>query len=104
MDAAETDGDVFRAIADPTRRAIVAALAERALGVHEISARFPMSRPAISKHLRVLGEAGLVAYRRDGKGNLYTLNREPLEQVAAWLDRFWAGRLDLLKRLAEGDS
>lgn len=93
--------DPFRAIADPTRREILSALAERPLAVHEIAERFDVSRPAISKHLRILGEAGLVASTRSGKENLYELRAEAFAPVAEWLGGFWSGRLDLLKRMAE---
>ena len=104
MAADESGFDVFRAIADPNRRLIIAALAERPLAVHEISTRFPISRPAISKHLRLLGEAGLVAHRRRGKENVYALDPAPFAALADWLGLYWSGRLQLLKRIAEGDS
>ena len=93
--------DPFRAIADPVRREILAALSARPMPVHEIAQRFAISRPAISKHLRVLGEAGLVQATRAGKENLYELRREAFEPVARWLNGFWAGRLELLKQMAE---
>jgi DNA-binding transcriptional ArsR family regulator len=92
---------VFRAIADGTRRGIIAELAERPLPVHDLAARFAVSRPAISKHLRILGEAGLVSASRSGKENVYRLEQAPLDEVLHWLGRFWSGRLDTLKRLAE---
>jgi DNA-binding transcriptional ArsR family regulator len=93
--------DPFKAIADPTRREILAALSQRPLAVHEIAERFEISRPAISKHLRVLSEAGLVAARRAGKENLYELRAEAFAPVADWLGRFWSGRLSALKAMAE---
>jgi DNA-binding transcriptional ArsR family regulator len=93
--------DPFWAIADPTRRQILAALSDRPLAVHEIAARFDVSRPAISKHLRVLSEAGLVAARRAGKENLYELRVEAFAPVADWLGGFWSGRLAALKAMAE---
>lgn len=96
--------DIFKAIADPTRREIVTMLAAQPRPVHEIAARFAMSRPAVSKHLKVLGDAGLVRLRREGRENLYTLDEQALDEVVNWLSGFWAGRLNLLKRLAEGDS
>ena len=103
MASTESGTDVFRAIADPNRRLILAALADRPLAVHELSGRFAISRPAISKHLRLLGEAGLVGHRRRGKENVYVLNRDAFADLADWLGRFWSGRLDMLKRVAEGD-
>ncbi len=75
----------FKAIADPTRRAILAALAPRELPVRQIAAGFAMSRPAVSKHLRVLKEAGLVTERRSGRQNFYRLDEAPLAQITAWL-------------------
>ena len=104
MVANEPQADIFRAIADPNRRLIIAALSDRPMAVHELSSRFPISRPAISKHLRLLGEAGLVEHRRRGKENVYALDREAFAELADWLGRYWSGRLRLLKRSAEGDS
>ena len=104
MTAGESEFDVFRAIADPSRRRIIAALAHGPLAVHEISRLFPISRPAISKHLRLLGEAGLVQHRRRGKENVYALDPAPFAELADWLGLYWSGRLQLLKRIAEGDS
>ena len=95
------DEDPFRAIADPVRREILTALQARPLAVHEIAERFEISRPAISKHLRVLGEAGLVTARRAGKENLYELRAAAFAPVAQWLTGFWAGRLDTFKAMAE---
>lgn len=92
---------VFKAVADGTRRDIIAALAERPLPVHELAARFAVTRPAISKHLRILGEAGLVRASRSGKENVYRLDEAPLRELAEWLGRFWSGRLQSLKQLAE---
>jgi DNA-binding transcriptional ArsR family regulator len=92
---------VFKAVADGTRRDIIAALSERPLPVHELAARFAVTRPAISKHLRVLGEAGLVSASRAGKENVYRLETGPLGEVLDWLGRFWSGRLATLKHLAE---
>ena len=95
---------IFAAIADPTRRRMIRLLSERPRAVEAIAAGFEISRPAISKHLRVLGEAGLVSSSRRGRRNIYRLEPEPLEAVRQWLDGFWRDRLVTLKRLAEGDS
>ena len=95
------DSALFRALADDTRRAILAALIEEPLAVHQLTALFDISRPAVSKHLRVLVDAGLVTCRRVGKENVYRVEAEPLRAVADWLARFWAGRLQTLKDLAE---
>ena len=91
---------VFRAVADKTRRDIIAALASQPMAVHEVAALFSISRPAVSKHLRILGEAGLVRARRKGKENHYELRVEQLGQILDWLDGFWSDRLQTLKSLA----
>lgn len=91
---------VFDAIADPTRRRVLELLSERDLSAGEISAAFTVSRPAISRHLRVLREAGLVRARRDSQRRVYGLEAGPLLEVDAWLDtyrRFWPDRLDRLE-------
>lgn len=95
---------VFDAIADPTRRDILAVLIERPAGVEEIAARFPISRPAVSRHLKLLLRAGLVARKESGRSNIYRIETAPLEAVRDWMNELWQGRLALLKRIAEGDS
>lgn len=92
---------VFRALADGTRRSIIDALFAGPLPVHELALQFSITRPAVSKHLRILGEAGLVRSRRSGKENIYQLEAEPLQDVLDWLSRFWGSRLLTLKNLAE---
>jgi DNA-binding transcriptional ArsR family regulator len=87
------------ALADPTRRAILELLAEGERDAGSIATRFPVSRPAISRHLRVLREAGLVRVRADAQRRLYALEPAPLAELDEWLDRyrgFWANRLDAL--------
>jgi DNA-binding transcriptional ArsR family regulator len=102
--------DVFAALADPTRRAILDLLREHAsLTAGEIAARFStISRPAVSKHLRVLRNARLVRAEERGRENHYTLQAEPLREVQReWLDRFtpyWEQSLERLKQQAEGNS
>ena len=91
--------ETLAALADDTRRQIVALLAggERAAG--ELAEQFPVSRPAISRHLRVLREAGLVQVRTQGQRRVYTLDPRPLAELDAWLApyrRLWAQRLDAL--------
>ncbi|HET6213156.1 MAG TPA: metalloregulator ArsR/SmtB family transcription factor [Micromonosporaceae bacterium] len=90
----------FEALADPTRRRIIELLAggERTAG--DLADQFPVSRPAVSRHLRVLRECGLVRYRGDAQRRLYTLDPTPLAAVDAWLARyrgFWTQRLDALE-------
>jgi DNA-binding transcriptional ArsR family regulator len=100
-------GDVFQAIADPTRRRILELLAESERPVKELGAPFRMSLPAISQHLRVLREAGLVRERRDGRHRQYRLNPEPLRDVADWVgryQRFWEQRLRALERYLDEED
>lgn len=90
---------VFKALADPTRRAMIDVLSQEAASVSELQSRFAMSQPAISQHLRVLRESGLVHERKDGRRRIYDLNAEPLGAARDWLDEqmdFWASRLDRL--------
>src|SRR4029450_10725010 len=90
---------VFSALADPTRRAILAELAERDATVTELSAPFPMSMPAVSRHLKVLEEAALISRRRSGQRPPSPLEAAPLRAAADWIDRFtrfWNVSLDRL--------
>jgi DNA-binding transcriptional ArsR family regulator len=79
---------VFRAISDPTRRRILDLLAQRERPVKDLAARFPMSQPALSQHLRVLRLAGLVRVRREGRARLYSTHAPPLRDVYDWLGRY----------------
>lgn len=97
--ATDTLSLTFGALADPTRRAILARLAQGAATVKELSAPFSMSGPAISKHLRVLERAGLIARGREAQWRPCTLDAAPLEEVAEWADgyrRFWDASYDRL--------
>jgi DNA-binding transcriptional ArsR family regulator len=95
---------VFRAIADPTRREILGLLRGRRRTVGEIAGHFRASRPAISRHLRVLRAAGLVVTRRAGTARICELNARPLRVVDDWLQdyaAFWSASLARLKRHVE---
>jgi DNA-binding transcriptional ArsR family regulator len=95
----------FGALADGTRRAILGQLAYGDATVGELAAPFKVSRPAISKHLRVLERAGLVKRARDGRISRCVLNARALREAAEWVDAyrgFWTGRLDALARYIEG--
>ena|SRR5581483_2127986 len=95
---------VFRAIADPTRREILGLLRSRRSSAGEIAANFRTSRPAISKHLRVLRSAGLVATEQEGTSRIYALNAAPLRAVNDWLSdyrMFWRETLRGLKTYVE---
>jgi DNA-binding transcriptional ArsR family regulator len=98
--------DVFRAIADPTRRAILDSLRAGPTPVNVLGAAFRQSRPAISKHLRVLRSARLVTEQRVGRERLYRLEPRPLQQVAGWVEgyrAFWLDGLNNLKRYLENE-
>ena len=91
--------DALAALADPIRRELLAVLAGGERSAGELAGRFPVSRPAISRHLRVLREAGLVRSRSEGKRRLYALDPGPLRELDDWLEpyrQFWAQRLDAL--------
>jgi DNA-binding transcriptional ArsR family regulator len=95
---------VFKAIADPTRREILRLLRGEELTVGRLAANFRTSRPAISKHLRLLRSAGLVSTRKQGAASLCRLNAKPLEAVDKWLreyQAFWKQNLRNLKQLVE---
>ena len=97
---------VFRAIADPTRRGILRMLRDRQHTVGEIARNFSTSRPAISKHLRLLRSAGLVVTHRDGTARICELNAAPLRAVSDWVqdyEAFWNESLGNLKRYVEED-
>ena len=97
----------FAALADPTRRRIVEMLATRELPAGEIARRFDMTAPAVSQHLKLLREAGLVQVRRDAQRRIYALQPLGLAELDEWLARFrrfWDGRLDALERERDGDS
>ena len=98
------DQDVFQALADPTRRAILAMLRQGSQPAGSIARDFPISRPAISKHLRVLREAELVSEIKVGRNRLYELNAAPLRNVDDWLSHYrhmWQHQLSNLKRYVE---
>jgi len=98
------DDAVFRAIADPTRREILKLLRHDRLTVGEIAANFRTSRPAISKHLRLLRTAGLVVSYKDGTASICGLNPKPLKTVNDWLEDYrtlWRESLRNLKRYVE---
>jgi len=93
----------FLALAEPRRRQILRELGDGELSAGEIAARFEVTRPAISQHLAVLRQAGLVAERRAGTRRLYRTRREGLEPLREWVDGFWADSLETLKATVEGD-
>lgn len=91
----------FEALAEPNRRDILDLLRQRERPVGELVARLQLSQPSVSKHLRVLREAGLVAVRGEAQRRVYRLRPGPLQEIDAWLAPFrqaWAERLDALER------
>lgn len=96
--------DVFHAIADPTRRSMLILLAGREMAIAEITARFPITRTAVNKHLHVLSEAGLVRSRRVGRETRYRLRPEPLAELKRWLaffEQYWDEKLANLRQFVE---
>jgi DNA-binding transcriptional ArsR family regulator len=99
--------DVYRAISDPTRRAILDKLRRGPTPVNTLASEFSQSRPAISKHLRILRAAHLVKERRSGRERYYRLEPKPLRDVARWLEEyrnFWEHNLNKLKEHLESES
>ena len=98
--------ETFNALADPTRRAVLDLLRRGVQPAGQIARAFPISRPAISKHLRLLRRAHLVQERREGRHRLYQLNPEPLKAVDSWLEQyrtFWQTSLESLKTFVEAE-
>src|SRR5271170_5206389 len=96
----------FQALADPTRRAVLDLLRRGSQPAGEIAGAFPVSRPAISKHLRLLRRAHLVQEHREGRNRVYQLNPEPLLAVDSWLEHyrsFWSANLASLKAFVEAE-
>ena len=94
----------LRAIADPRRLDILRIVHAGELAAGDIAARFQVTRPAISQHLKVLVDAGLVSVRRDGTRRMYRSRPEGLAEVMAFLDQFWDERLERLKQVAEAEE
>jgi DNA-binding transcriptional ArsR family regulator len=106
--------DVYEALADPTRRGIVAMLAGGEQSAGDIAGRFPIAGPSVSRHLKVLRESGLISYRREATSRFYRLEPAPLEEVRQWMDaqldvvkaRFdrLAAHLDAMREREEGED
>lgn len=96
----------FQALADPTRRAVLDLLRRGSQPAGQIAEAFPVSRPAISKHLRLLRRAHLVREHREGRHRVYQLNPEPLRAVDSWIEQyrsFWSVSLNSLKAFVEAE-
>lgn len=99
-----TEQDVFRALSDPTRRAIIGLLAQKPLSVNEISAYFDMTRPAVAKHLKVLQRGDIISVKAMGRERINHLEPLALKSVADWLSHyshFWDEKLAKLKSTIE---
>ncbi len=99
--------DSFRAIADPTRRAVLDLLSEGEWKVNDLVGRFRMTQPAMSQHLRVLKQAGLVNSRRAGRERLYRIRPDQLKPIADWVgqyERFWKRKLRGLGEFLEKEK
>lgn len=96
--------DGFSALADPTRRAIFERLARRPGPVGELARELPVSRPAVSQHLRVLREAGLVSDEKVGSRRLYRVDPDGVAGMRAYLDRFWSDALAAFENAARAEE
>lgn len=96
--------DAWTALGDPTRRGIFARLVDRPQSVTELAEELPVSRPAVSQHLRVLKEASLVRVRQVGRHHIYRAHPQGLAQLRSELDAFWGTVLDNFKQLAEQEQ
>jgi DNA-binding transcriptional ArsR family regulator len=96
--------DVFQAIADPTRRAIIDMLAGQSLNLNAVAENFDISRPAISKHIKILTECGLIVINQQGRERYCEANLAPLREVSKWVKQykvFWTTKLDALEQFLE---
>ena len=101
------DSPVFAAVSDPIRRGILDRLRHGELSAGALAREFPVSRPAVSRHVRVLRDAGLVRLRRERQTLHYSLNPQPLAEIDRWLNGyrlFWGARLQDLRKFVEEDQ
>ncbi len=94
----------LQALAEPRRRQILALIGDGERSAGDIAAHFEITRPAISQHLAVLREAGLVTARRDGTRRLYSARPQGVVEIRAWIDRFWRDGLERLRAEAEKEA
>jgi DNA-binding transcriptional ArsR family regulator len=98
----QTRRDVFQAIADPTRRGIIELIAAQSLNLNAIAEKFEVSRPAISQHIKILIECGLIVIKKQGRERFCEAKLQPLNEVSAWAEQYrkaWAHKYDALDRL-----
>ena len=99
--------DVFQAIADPTRREIINLIAHQSLNLNAIADNFTISRPAVSKHIRILTECGLLVITQQGRDRFCSANYKKLEEVSDWVNQyktFWISKLDALERFLDSEQ
>jgi DNA-binding transcriptional ArsR family regulator len=99
--------DVFQAIADPTRREIIQLVAHQSLTQNAVADHFDISRPAVSKHIKILTECGLIVIKQQGRERYCEATLGQLNEVSAWIEQyrqFWAGKLDALGKFLEEDK
>ena len=92
--------DIFQAIADPTRREIINLIARKNLNLNSVAGNFSISRPAISKHIKILTQCGIIEIKQQGRERYCKAHLEKLNQVSDWVEQyrtFWAGKLDALE-------
>lgn len=99
--------DVFQAIADPTRREIIDLLAKKKLNLNSVAENFEISRPAVSKHMKILQECDLVIIHKEGRERYCIVNFQTLKDVSLWVEKyrqFWDERLNSLKQFLENEN
>lgn len=99
--------DVFQAIADPTRREIIQMVSKQTMTLNGVAENFDISRPAISKHIKILTECGLIVIRQEGRERYCEARLKKLKEVSAWVEAyrvFWTAKLDALERFLELDD
>jgi DNA-binding transcriptional ArsR family regulator len=99
--------DVFQAIADPTRRQIINMISKRSLNLNAVAKNFDVSRPAISKHIKILTECGLIVIKQQGRERYCEAQLHKLNEVSAWVEQykiFWTKKLDALENFLSRDT
>ncbi|HXS36578.1 MAG TPA: metalloregulator ArsR/SmtB family transcription factor [Flavipsychrobacter sp.] len=99
--------DVFQAIADPTRREIINLIAHQSLNLNAVADNFTISRPAVSKHIKILTECGLIVITQQGRDRYCTANYKKLGEVSDWVNQyktFWTSKLDALERFLDSEQ
>ncbi|MEP7145794.1 MAG: metalloregulator ArsR/SmtB family transcription factor [bacterium] len=93
--------DVFQAIADPTRREIINMISQKSLNLNSVAEKFSISRPAISKHIKILSECGLIVIKQQGRERICEAKLDNLNEVSEWIEQyrvFWTGKLNSLEK------